>query len=55
MDHFVPNKDIKAAEQVKQMRDFARKTASYPYYDVGRWASSMPCCPRGASSPRATW
>ena len=23
MDHFTPNKDIKAAEQVKKVRDFA--------------------------------
>ena len=35
-DHYVPNKDIKAAEQAKVMRDFARKHALPHYYEVGR-------------------
>ena len=35
MDHFVPNKDIKAAEQCKQCRDFANKYDIKHYYDVG--------------------
>lgn len=35
MDHFVPNKDIKAAEQCKQCRDFAIKHNITHYYDVG--------------------
>ncbi len=35
MDHFVPNKDIKAAEQTKQCRNFARKQEITHYYDVG--------------------
>lgn len=35
MDHFVPNKDIKAAEQSKQCRDFAAKHSITHYYDVG--------------------
>lgn len=35
MDHFAPNKDIKAAEQCKQCRDFANKHDITHYYDVG--------------------
>ncbi len=36
MDHFTPNKDIKAAEQVKKTREFARKMGVEHFYDVGR-------------------
>lgn len=35
-DHFVPNKDIKSAEQAKVMRDFARKHKISKYVEVGR-------------------
>ena len=35
MDHFVPNKDIKAAEQTKQCRTFAGEQGITHYYDVG--------------------
>ena len=35
MDHFTPNKDIKAAEQCKTCRDFARKFELRHFYDVG--------------------
>ncbi len=35
MDHFVPNKDIKAAEQSKQCREFANKYDITHFYDVG--------------------
>lgn len=35
MDHFAPNKDIKAATQCKQCRTFARKFEIDHYYDVG--------------------
>ena len=35
MDHFAPNKDIKAAEQCKQCRIFAKNFAIKNYYDVG--------------------
>ena len=35
MDHFAPNKDIKAATQCKQCRTFARKFDLDNYYDVG--------------------
>ncbi|MDR2558637.1 MAG: 3-isopropylmalate dehydratase large subunit [Oscillospiraceae bacterium] len=35
MDHFTPNKDIKAAEQCKKCREFARKHKITNFYDVG--------------------
>ncbi len=35
MDHFTPNKDIKAAAQCKQCRDFARQYKIRNYFDVG--------------------
>lgn len=35
MDHFVPNKDIKAAAQSKQCRDFAGKYDIVNFYDAG--------------------
>lgn len=34
-DHFAPNKDIKAAEQCKEMRDFARDQEVENYFEVG--------------------
>jgi 3-isopropylmalate/(R)-2-methylmalate dehydratase large subunit len=36
MDHFTPNKDIKAAEQVKKSREFADKYDIKNYKDVGQ-------------------
>jgi len=35
-DHFVPNKDIKSAEQCKAMREFARAQGLAHFYDAGR-------------------
>ena len=35
MDHFVPNKDIKAAQQCKQCRTFAKCFSITNYFDVG--------------------
>ncbi len=35
MDHFTPNKDIKAAEQTKQVRDFADEKKIENFFDVG--------------------
>lgn len=35
MDHFAPNKDIKAAEQCKQCRDFCGAYSITHFYDVG--------------------
>lgn len=34
-DHYVPNKDIKSAEQAKMTRDFAREQGITHYYEVG--------------------
>jgi len=34
-DHFTPNKDIKSAEQVKVLREFAREMGIIHFYDVG--------------------
>ena len=36
MDHFVPNKDIKSAEQCVECRDFAREHGIVNFFDVGR-------------------
>lgn len=35
MDHFVPNKDIKSAENARQVRLFARKHGVENFFDVG--------------------
>lgn len=35
MDHFTPNKDIKAAEQCKQVRNFAKKYSIKNFFDIG--------------------
>jgi len=35
-DHFAPNKDIKSAEQCKQMREFAHRYGIINYFEVGR-------------------
>ena len=34
-DHYVPNKDIKSAEQAKVVREFAREQGITHYYEVG--------------------
>ncbi len=36
MDHFTPNKDIKSAEHVKQVRDFSKANNIVNFFDVGR-------------------
>ncbi len=36
LDHFAPNKDIKAAMQCQVCRDFARENSLTHFYDVGR-------------------
>ncbi len=38
LDHFVPNKDIKSAEQSKTCREFACSHCISHFYDVGKWA-----------------
>ena len=35
-DHFVPNRDIKSAQQVKQIREFAREQNLEHFFEVGR-------------------
>jgi 3-isopropylmalate/(R)-2-methylmalate dehydratase large subunit len=35
MDHFVPNKDIKSAQQCKTCRDFAKEQGIQNFFDVG--------------------
>ena len=35
-DHFVPNKDIKSAEQAKMVREFAKRHKIRHYFEVGR-------------------
>lgn len=35
-DHFVPNKDIKSAMQVKMLRDFAQEQGITNFFEVGR-------------------
>ena len=36
MDHFIPNKDIKSAENCKTCRDFAVRNDITNYYDAGQ-------------------
>jgi 3-isopropylmalate/(R)-2-methylmalate dehydratase large subunit len=36
LDHFTPNKDIKAAEQSRQVREFAHKYEITNFFDVGQ-------------------
>ena len=36
MDHFIPNKDIKSAENCKCVREFAKEMGVSHYYDVGQ-------------------
>ena len=48
MDHFAPNKDIKAAEQCKMCRCFAGEMDLANYYDVGEMGvDNMLRCPNG--------
>lgn len=35
-DHFVPNRDIKSAQQVKQVREFSREQNLEHFFEVGR-------------------
>ena len=50
-DHFTPNKDIKAAEQCKMMREFAREQEiDQLFRGRARWASSTCSCRKRAWS-----
>jgi 3-isopropylmalate/(R)-2-methylmalate dehydratase large subunit len=35
-DHYVPNKDVKSAEQAKAMREFAKRYKIANYFEIGR-------------------
>ena len=60
-DHFVPNKDIKAATLAKQMREFARAQHIVHYYEVGRVGIEHALLPEqgivahGGPAPTARW
>ena len=52
MDHFAPNKDIKAAAQCKQCRTFARRFDIDHYYDVGEMGIEHALLPeKGLAAP----
>ena len=51
MDHFTPNKDIKAAEQCLQCRTFARQFDLDNFYDVGQMGVET----RPSAGKRAWW
>ena len=52
MDHFAPNKDIKAAEQCRQCRAFARRFDVKNYFDVGEMGIEHALLPeKGLAAP----
>ena len=52
LDHFVPNKDIKAATQCKQCRAFARRFDIDNYFDVGEMGIEHALLPeKGLAAP----
>ena len=52
MDHFTPNKDIKAAEQCRQVRSFAEKYDIANFFDVGEMGIEHALLPeRGLVGP----
>lgn len=66
LDHFAPNKDIKAAQQCKQTRQFANKYDIVNFFDVGEMGiehALLPekglvgpgCCVIGADSHTCTY
>ena len=66
MDHFAPNKDIKAAVQCKMCRDFCNEKEVTHFYDVGRMGIEHALLPEkglvvagdvviGADSPTCTY
>ena len=55
-DHFAPNKDIKSAEQCKQMRAFARAYGIVNYFEVGRMGIEHALLPElGSRAPGMWW
>jgi 3-isopropylmalate/(R)-2-methylmalate dehydratase large subunit len=52
MDHFVPNKDIKSAQQSLECRNFARKHGIVHFYDVGSMGVEHALIPeKGLAAP----
>ncbi len=52
MDHFTPNKDIKAAEQCRMIRDFAGRHEIVNFFDVGQMGVEHALLPeRGLAAP----
>lgn len=52
MDHFTPNKDIKAAEQCKYIRDFANEKEIEHFFDVGEMGVEHAILPeKGLTAP----
>ena len=52
MDHFVPNKDIKSAEQCLECREFAKKHQIVNFYDVGAMGIEHALLPeKGLTAP----
>lgn len=51
-DHFVPNKDIKSAQQAKEIREFARQHQITHYFEVGEMGVEHALLPeKGLSLP----
>lgn len=52
MDHFTPNKDIKAAHQCQMVREFAREQQIEHFYDVGEMGIEHALLPeKGLAAP----
>ncbi len=49
LDHFVPNKDIKAASSPNSAANLPRSTTSSTSSTWAKWALSTRCCPNRAS------
>ncbi len=55
LDHFIPNKDIKAAEQAKTCRNFARQYDIQNFFDVGEMGIEHALLPeKGLIAPGET-
>ena len=55
MDHFAPNKDIKAAEQCKLCREFCAAHEVEHFYDVGEMGIEHALLPEKGLVTAATW
>ena len=54
-DHFTPNKDIKAAEQCKFVREFAISKGIKNYFEVGEVVLNTACCLKKGWLSQATF